>query len=38
MTMDKAFTNWNDTHSALWGHRPIKLLHRLNQPPLFRPA
>ena len=38
MTMaDKVFTNWDDTHSALWGHQPIKLTHRLDRSPLFSP-
>jgi len=35
MMADKVLTHWNSTHSALWGHQPIKLLHRLNQSPLF---
>jgi hypothetical protein len=32
---DKVFTNWDDTHSVLWGHQPIKLAHRLHQSALF---
>jgi hypothetical protein len=32
---DKVFTSWDDTNSALWGHQPIKLAHRLDRSPLF---
>jgi hypothetical protein len=34
---DKVFTNWDDTHSALWGHQPIKLARRLDRSALFSP-
>jgi hypothetical protein len=26
MGKDRVFTNWDDTHSVLWGHQPIKLV------------
>jgi hypothetical protein len=29
------FSNWDDTHSALWGHQPIQLAHELHKSPLF---
>jgi Cupin-like domain len=32
---DKVFTNWDDTHSLLWGRQPIRLVHGLHQSPLF---
>jgi hypothetical protein len=32
---DKVFTSWDDTHSSLWGHQPIRLAHGLHQSPLF---
>ena len=35
MTTDEVFTNWDDTHSALWGHQPIELAHQLHETPLF---
>jgi hypothetical protein len=35
MMTDKVFTNWDDTHSALWGHQPIELQHQLHNAPLF---
>jgi hypothetical protein len=39
MTFGTVFTNWDATHSALWGHQPIKLAHELHKSPLFsRPA
>jgi hypothetical protein len=34
---DKVFTSWDDANSALWGHQPIKLAHRLDRSPLFSP-
>lgn len=35
--MDAApiFTDWNETHTALWGHRPLRMSHRLHENPLF---
>jgi hypothetical protein len=35
MTTGNVFTNWDATHSALWGHQPIKLSHELHKLPLF---
>ena len=35
MAADKVFTSWDDTHSSLWGHQPIRLAHGLHQSPLF---
>jgi hypothetical protein len=35
MMTDKAFTNWDNTHSALWGHQPIELAHQMHKSPLF---
>jgi hypothetical protein len=34
-TTSKVFTNWDDTHSLLWGHQPIELAHELHRSPLF---
>ena len=25
------FGNWDDMHSALWGHQPIQLAHELHK-------
>lgn len=35
MTTSQVFTNWDATHSALWGHQPIRLSHELHKSPLF---
>lgn len=35
MTTDKIFSNWDDTHSALWGHAPIRPAHNMHKSPLF---
>ena len=35
MTTEKVLTNWDSTHSALWGHQPIRLAHELHNKPLF---
>lgn len=35
MTFGTVFTNWDATHSALWGHQPLKLSHELHKSPLF---
>jgi hypothetical protein len=32
---NKVFTNWDDTHSLLWGHQPIELAHQVHKSPLF---
>ena len=35
MGKDRVFTNWDDTHSVLWGQQPIRLAHRVHKSPLF---
>ena len=36
MHSEPLFTDWNETHaSALWGHQPLRLRHRLHAMPLF---
>jgi hypothetical protein len=35
MTTNKVFTNWDDTHSVLWGHHPIQLETEMHKTPLF---
>jgi hypothetical protein len=35
MARDQIFTQWDDTHSLLWGQQPIRLAHGLHQSPLF---
>ena len=35
MSDEPIFTGWNDTHTALWGHRPLRMTHRLHDMPLF---
>ena len=35
MTTNKVFTNWDDTHSVLWGHHPIQLATEMHKTPLF---
>jgi hypothetical protein len=35
MTTNKIFTNWDDTHSVLWGHHPIQLETEMHKTPLF---
>ncbi|MFB9263616.1 cupin-like domain-containing protein [Bradyrhizobium erythrophlei] len=35
MTTGKVFTNWDDTHSELWSHQPIRLDHSMHQQPAF---
>ncbi len=32
---DPIFTDWTDQHTALWGHQPLRLQHRLHTMPLF---
>ncbi|WP_213773168.1 hypothetical protein [Bradyrhizobium sp. dw_78] len=31
----KVLTDWDETHSALWGHQPIQLAHEMHKTPLF---
>ena len=35
MGKDRVFTNWDDTHSVLWGQQPIELAHQVHKSPLF---
>jgi hypothetical protein len=35
MGKDRVLTNWDDTHSVLWGHQPIQLAHQVHKSPLF---
>jgi hypothetical protein len=35
MTTDKIFNDWDETHSALWGHQPIQLAHQIHKSTLF---
>jgi hypothetical protein len=35
MTAGKVFTDWNDTHSELWGHQPIRLEHEMHKSAAF---
>jgi hypothetical protein len=35
MTNNAIFTDWNDTHRALWSNAPLCLTHRLHEMPLF---
>jgi hypothetical protein len=35
MTADKIFPDWNDTHSELWGHQPIRLEHEMHKSAAF---
>lgn len=35
MTTDRIFSNWDDTHSVLWGNAPIRLAHNMHKSPLF---
>lgn len=35
MTKGQFFPAWDNTHSSLWGHQPIRLAHELHTSPLF---
>jgi cupin-like protein len=35
MTTGKIFTKWDDTHSQLWSHQPIRLDHAMHKQPAF---
>jgi cupin-like protein len=35
MTTGSIFTNWDDTHSELWSHQPIRLEHSMHKQPAF---
>ncbi len=32
---NKILTDWDDTHTALWGHQPVRLAHTMHQSPAF---
>ena len=38
MSRQAILTDWNDTHAALWGNRPMRLAHNLHEMPLFSRA
>ncbi len=35
MSTDTLLSGWDQTHSLLWGHRPVRLSHTLHMSPLF---
>ncbi|MEA2889943.1 MAG: hypothetical protein QOI05_736, partial [Bradyrhizobium sp.] len=35
MTTDRIFTKWDETHSQLWAHQPIRLEHEMHKSPAF---
>jgi hypothetical protein len=35
MPVNAVFNDWDDTHSALWGHHAIQLGHEIHKSPLF---
>ena len=35
MTTGKIFANWDDNHSKLWSHQPIRLEHTMHRQPAF---
>jgi hypothetical protein len=35
MTTNKIFTKWDETHSELWAHQPIRLEHAMHKSPAF---
>ena len=35
MTRGKIFTKWDETHSELWAHQPIRLEHEMHKSPAF---
>src|SRR5258707_2565361 len=35
MTTNKIFTKWDETHSELWAHQPIRLEHEMHKSPAF---
>jgi hypothetical protein len=35
MTTNKIFKQWDDTHSELWAHQPIRLEHQMHTSPAF---
>ena len=35
MTTGQIFTKWDETHSELWSHQPIRLEHEMHKSPAF---
>src|SRR5260370_30511128 len=35
MTTSKIFNKWDQTHSELWSHQPIRLEHEMQKSPAF---
>src|SRR5260370_22514759 len=35
MTTSKIFNKWDQTHSELWSHQPIRLEHEMHKSPAF---
>ena len=35
MTTNRIFTKWDETHSQLWAHQPIRLEHEMHKSPAF---
>src|SRR5689334_4479070 len=35
MTTGQVFTKWDETHSDLWNHQPIRLEHEMHNSPAF---
>ena len=35
MTTGKIFSKWDETHSELWSHQPIRLEHEMHKSPAF---
>jgi hypothetical protein len=35
MTTSKIFSHWDETHSQLWNHQPIRLEHEMHTSPAF---
>ena len=35
MTTSKIFSKWDETHSELWSHQPIRLEHEMHKSPAF---
>ena len=38
MTTTKIFSKWDETHSQLWSHQPIRLEHEMHKSPAFSMA
>ena len=38
MTTGKIFTKWDETHSDLWSHQPIRLEHEMHKSAAFSKA